>query len=232
MRSRVIALVRRAEADDNNVLRESRPEEWANAATHAIGAIFGLVALILVVTRAAETKSALAVPTTALYGVTLVTCFLASALFHHSWDPVRKRRLLTADHCAIFLVIAGTHTPITLMGMPGQPGLILLGAAWAMALAGIALRLFHFRYMHPLFVLMFFVMGWMGFVFAPTMTKGMGTEAVTLLLIGCLCHTGGMVFYSMRGIRFHHALWHVACLAGAVVHFIVIYDYILRAPIR
>ena len=140
-----------------------------------------------------------------------------------------KRRLLACDHAAIFIAIAGAYTPITLLAMPARPGLFLLAAVWFLALAGILLRLFCLRYMHPLFVLMFFVMGWMGFVFAPTMAQGMGEEAVTLLLVGNLGCTGGIAFYGWKGIRFHHALWHLASLAGTIVHFIVIYDFALLA---
>lgn len=227
MRSYVIALARRAEADDKDICRESRPEEWANAATHGLGVAFGAIALVLVVARAASTDSGLAVFASAVYGFSLVGCFLASTLYHSCEMPDRKRRLLAADHCAIFLAIAGSYTPITLLAMPAWEGGLLLAAVWLLTFAGIGLRLFHFRYMHPLFVLMFFVMGWMCFVFAPTLAQGMGADAVTILLIGNLCCTGGIAFYSWKGIRYHHALWHVASLAGAVVHFIVIYGYVL-----
>lgn len=227
MRSYVTALARRAEADDRDVCRESRPEEWANAATHGLGVAFGIVALTLAVARATQMNSSLALLVAAIYGLTLVACFGASTLYHSTEAPDTKRRLLAGDHCAIFIAIAGTTTPIALLAMPGWPGPFLLIAIWALALAGVGLRLLRLRYMHPLFVLMFFVMGWMGFVFAPTMAQGMGAEGVTLLFVGNLCMTGGIAFYSWTGIRFHHALWHIASLAGAVIHFFVIYDYVL-----
>lgn len=231
MRSFVTTLARRAEADDRDICRESRPEEWANAATHALGVVFAIVALTLVAARATEMKSPLAVFAATLYGLTLVGCFYASTLYHGSEAPETKRRLLACDHCAIFIAIAGTHTPIALLAMPGWPGPSLLIAVWLLALVGIGLRALYLRYMHPLFVLMFLVMGWMGFIFAPTLARGMGADGVTLLLIGNLCFTGGLAFYGWKGVRFHHALWHVAALAGTVVHFLVIYDYVLPAAV-
>jgi hemolysin III len=231
MRSFVISLARRAEAEDHDICRESRPEEWANAATHGLGIVFAIAALALALGRAAETQNALAVFSAAIYGLTLVACFYASTLYHGCDKPEIKRTLLACDHCAIFIAIAGTYTPIALLAMPGWPGPFLLIAIWALALAGVALRLLRLRYMHPLFAVMFFVMGWIGFVFSPTLTRSMGEEAVTLILVGCLCCTGGIAFYGWKGIRFHHALWHVAALAGAVVHFIVIYDYVLPSTL-
>jgi hemolysin III len=225
----VITLARRAEADDRDVCRESRREEWANAATHTLGVAFGVIALSFALARAVEIDSLRAAFAAAVYGLTLVGCFYASTLYHSASVPETKRRLLACDHCAIFVAIAGSYTPIALLAMPEWPGLFLLAAAWLMALVGILLRVFHLRYMHPLFVLMFLVMGWMGFVFAPTLAQGMGAEAVTLLLVGNLCCTGGLAFYGWKGVRFHHALWHVASLAGTVIHFVVIYDYALPA---
>ncbi len=231
MRSAVTTLARHAEASDAELFTESRAEELANTITHGAGAVFGAVALVILVDAAAATGSTTATIGAGVYGGSLFACFLSSALYHGATRESAKRKLLACDHCAIFLVIAGTYTPLTLLVMRGAEGFIVLAAVWGLALIGISLRLAWFRYMHPLFIVLFLGMGWMGVVLAGTLSDRLGDEASQLMLVGCIAPSIGLVFYAWRTLRFHHALWHLASLAGAVIHFYVIYRYALPTVI-
>ncbi len=226
MRTRISALCHRARAYDDR-RTETLLEEIANAVTHGIGAGLAIAALVLAVICAAVTESAWAVVGASIYGSTLVLCFIVSALYHAIAHAPTKRVLLAYDHCAIFLMIAGTYTPVTLVALPGWEGWLLFGAVWALAILGVTLRLVWVRYMHPAFVLIYLMMGWLGFLFDRELIAGIGWDGLNLILIGGLCYTGGLVFYLWRKMPFNHALWHLAVLAGTIVQFFAIYDHVL-----
>jgi hemolysin III len=228
MRSALAALARRARDDHEDLGRESFAEEVANAVTHAIGVGLAITALVLGVVYAAEIESAWAIVAAAIYGATLVFMFLVSTLYHSIPHLRAKRVFLACDHIAIFLLIAGTYTAITLAVMSGTwQGWVLFGIIWGLALTGILLRVFWLRYMHPIFYVIYLAMGWLGFLFADAVEAKVGWPGVEMILIGGVCYTGGMVFYALRRLPFNHALWHMAVLAGAIVHFFAVYDYII-----
>lgn len=221
-------LAARARAEDADVARESFPEEAASAITHGIGAVLAVAALVLGVVAAVEAGSAWAVVAAAIYGATLLCLFLVSTLYHTITSPRPKRLLLALDHCAIFLLIAGTYTAIALTLLHGiWQGWVMLGVVWSLALGGITLRLAWLRYMHPLFPLLYVAMGWIGFVFADTIAARIGRDGVALIVIGGICYTGGLALYALRRLPFNHALWHLAVMAGAICHFFAVYDYVI-----
>ncbi len=226
MRTRISALCHRQRVHDGR-RTESLLEEIANAVTHGIGAGLAIAALVLTVVYAAVTGSVWAVIGVSIYGSTLVLCFLASALYHGIAHARTKRVLLAFDHCAIFLLIAGTYTPITLVVLPGWEAWMLFGTVWALAILGVTLRLVWVRYMHPGFILIYLAMGWLGFLFDRELIEGIGWGGLNLILIGGLCYTGGLFFYLWRRLPFNHALWHLAVLGGTIVQFFAIYDYVL-----
>lgn len=228
MRRALATLARRARAEHDDLSSESLLEEFASAATHAIGAGLAIAALVLGVAYAAEIKSAWAIVGTAIYGATLVFLFLVSTLYHSIPHARAKRLFLAFDHCAIFLLIAGTYTPITLIVMNGDwQGWFLFGVVWTLALTGLLLRLIWLRYMHPVFYVIYLAMGWIGFSFAGRVEDKIGWGGVELILIGGVCYTGGLVFYALRRLPFNHALWHLSVMAGSILHFIAIYDYVI-----
>ena len=228
MRSALVTMARRARADHDDLGRETLGEEIANAVTHAIGAGLAITALVLGVVYAAQIESAWAIVGAAVYGTTLVFLFLVSTLYHSLPMPGAKRVFLAFDHCAIFLLIAGTYTVITLTVMSGGwQGWVLFGLVWGLALTGLVLRLFWLRYMHPVFYVIYLAMGWMGFAFADAVEKKVGWDGVEMIIIGGVCYTGGMIFYALRRLPFNHALWHLSVIAGAIVHFFAVYDYVI-----
>lgn len=226
MRRAFATLTRKARSEHADLFRESLLEEIASAVTHGIGAGLAVAALVLGVIYAAEVESAWAIVGVAIYGATLIFTFLVSTLYHSLPFAKAKRVFLAFDHCAIFLLIAGTYTPITLV-LKGWEGWFLFGAVWALAIAGVLLRLFWLRYMHPLFYVIYLAMGWMGFFFSAPIEEKMGWGGIELILIGGVCYTGGLVFYALRRLPFNHALWHLSVIAGAIVHFFAVYDYVI-----
>jgi hemolysin III len=228
MRTAIATLARRARDEHHDLFRDSLLEEIANAVTHGIGAGLAIAALVLGVVYAAQIESAWAIVAAAIYGATLVWMFLVSTLYHSIPNRRAKRLFLAFDHCAIFLLIAGTYTAITLAVMNGTwQGWVMFGVVWGLALAGMLMRLIWLRYMHPVFYLIYLAMGWLGFAFADAVEAKVGWAGVEMILIGGVCYTGGLVFYALRRLPFNHALWHLAVLAGSILHFFAIYDYVI-----
>lgn len=209
---------------------ESLYEELANTLVHGIGAVLAAAALALLVVLAAFTGSAKAVTTCAVYGATLFLTYLFSALYHGIWHSTTKAVFLALDHCAIFLLIAGTYTPITVIAFPQPLGWALFGVVWGMAVAGIAVRLWMGR-LHWVLVPIFVAMGWIGFPWAGTIFEHLGSGGGWLLLSGGFAYTAGLAFFVWRSLPFNHALWHLFVLGGSVCHFLVVAIYVLRAPI-
>ena len=201
-------------------------EELANAIVHGVAAVLGGAALALVVVLASFTGDAKAVVACAVYGTTLFLVYLASTLYHGVWHPGLKRILLAFDHCAIFLMIAGTYTPIALVVFPVTSGWVLFGVIWGMALAGIAVRLW-LGHLHWGLIPVFLGMGWLAFAWGGTLYESMDAAGVWLLIAGGFCYSGGLVFYLWRSLPFSHAIWHGFSLAGSVTHFVAIAAFAL-----
>jgi hemolysin III len=205
---------------------ESFHEELANTLIHGIGAVLAAGGLALLVVLAATTESARAVTTCAIYGATVFLTLLASALYHGVWHRTAKQVFLALDHCAIFVLIAGTYTPIVLLALPQPLGWTLFGILWGLAALGITLRLV-IGHLHWSLIPVFLAMGWLGFAWPGVMFHALGAAGGWLLLAGGLCYTGGLVFYLWRRLPFHHAVWHFFVLAGVVCHFLVVALYAL-----
>jgi len=199
-------------------------EEFANAVTHGIGAVLAAAALALLVVIAASTGSAWAIVASSVYGSTLFLTFFSSSVHHGSWHLPTKSAFLALDHCAIFLLIAGTYTPITLLAFPQPLGWVLFGIIWSLAIIGISVRLWLGR-PHWFLVPVFIIMGWLGFLWVDIFFEHMGTAGSWLILSGGIAYTLGVVFYLWRSLPFNHAIWHLWVLAGSICHFVAIALY-------
>lgn len=206
---------------------DSLIEEVANAVTHGIGAGLAIAALTILIIGAASTGNALAILAVILYGTTLFVLFLSSTLYHIIPNHRAREVLLTFDHCGIFLLIAGTYTPITVISLSGWRGWLLFGLIWGLALIGIAIRLFWIKYQHPIFIVLYVAMGWMGFIFSKSLGAALGVPGANLILIGGLFYTAGLVFFSWRKLPFNHMLWHLSVLAGSIFHFFAMVYYVV-----
>ena len=148
--------------------------------------------------------------------------YLASTLYHSFQQPVLKRRLKVFDHCAIYLLIAGTYTPFTLVGLRGTVGWSLFAAIWTLALAGVVFKLFFTGRFRKLSTLIYVAMGWLVLVAIKPVLGALDSWTFGWLVAGGVFYTLGTVFYHRESIPYAHAIWHVFCIAGSVCHYLAV----------
>ena len=201
-------------------------EEVVNVVTHAVGLLASVVGVGVLVYLGLVRDEALHVATAGVYGATLVALYTASTLYHAFRRPEVKRVLRVLDHCAIYLLIAGTYTPFVLVGLGGGWGWTLFGLVWTMAVAGIVFKVFATGRFAVMSTVAYVGMGWLGVVALKPLIEALSPSALGWLLAGGLSYTAGTLFYH-RKIPYSHALWHVFVLLGSVCHFIAIALYVL-----
>ena len=202
-------------------------EELASSIIHGVGIVLSIAALATLVAFAALHGNALTVVACAVFGTSLVLLYTASTLYHSISVAAAKPALRALDHIAIYVLIAGTYTPFTLIALPGAWGWSLFVAVWTLALVGSALELGLLKRYHKLAVLLYVGMGWIGMVAFEPLSKHLQVGGVALLLAGGLAYTLGVPFYLWRRLPYHHALWHVFVLAGSALHFLAVLLYVI-----
>lgn len=203
-------------------------EEVAHSVTHGAGLLLGIAALVLMVVFAAQRGSAIHVVACSIYGTTLVLLYSAST-FYHALPRGRGKRLFgILDHAAIFLLIAGTYTPFTLVTMRGGWGWSLFGVIWGLAIAGVVLEAVSRGRARRLQLLLYLAMGWLAVLAAAQpLLHGLARGGLVLLLAGGLAYTLGVLFYVWRSLPFHHAVWHVFVLGGSICHFFAVLLHVI-----
>ena len=203
---------------------ETAAEETANSITHGIGALLGIAALSLLVTfavlRGAGGRTVVAC---SVYGASLILLYASSTLYHAFPWPRVKRLFQIFDHSAIYLLIAGTYTPFTLVCLRGGWGWSLFGVMWGLAALGIALQPFVINRMPILSTLIYLAMGWMIVVAIKPMPASVPHTGLVFLFAGGAAYTLGTIFYGMKRMPFHHAAWHIFVLAGSILHFFAVW---------
>lgn len=197
-------------------------EERASALTHGVGATAALVAGVVLVTLAALHGDGWQLASAIVFSISLVLLYLASTLYHSFQQPVIKRRLKVFDHCAIYLLIAGTYTPFTLVGLRGTVGWSLFAAIWTLALAGVVFKLFFTGRFRKLSTVIYVAMGWLVLVAIKPVLGALDAWTFGWLVAGGLFYTLGTVFYHRESIPYAHAIWHVFCIAGSVCHYLAV----------
>lgn len=199
-------------------------EELLNSITHGVGALLSVVALtlmIIVANDAFEMTSAI------VYGSSMIVLFLASTLYHSISHVPAKKVLKLLDHCAIYLLIAGTYTPFMLISLKGAWGYSILSVVWTMAVIGIYFKLVYQQRFPKISLFTYLAMGWLIIIAAPQMIANVATGGLILLASGGAAYSLGAVFYAFKKIPFNHAIWHVFVLAGSICHFLAIYLYVI-----
>jgi hemolysin III len=181
----------------------------------------------VLVAFAALHGNALAVVACAVFGSSLVLLYTASTLYHSISVAAAKPTLRALDHIAIYVLIAGTYTPFTLIALPGPWGWSLFAAVWTLAVAGSALELGLLGRYHKLAVLLYIGMGWIGMIAFGPLSAHLQAGGIWLLLGGGAAYTLGVPFYLWRKLPYHHALWHVFVLAGSTLHFLAVLLYVI-----
>ena len=202
-------------------------EELASALTHGVGAVAALAGSAVLITLAALYGDAWQLGASIVFGITLLLLYVASTLYHSVQHPVAKGRLKVFDHCAIYLLIAGTYTPFTLIGLRGPWGWGLFIAIWTLAIGGVVFKLFYTGRFKRLSTLIYIAMGWLIIVAIKPMLTSLDAWTLGWLLAGGLFYTLGTYFYHRESIPYSHAIWHLFVIAGSVCHFVAVTAQVL-----
>jgi len=201
-------------------------EEKFNVASHFIGLLLSIVALVLLVVKSSLYGSAWHIVSYSIYGVSLIILYLASTLYHNSKNPVKRSKLNIFDHAAIFVLIAGSYTPFTLVTLQGTIGWVLFGLVWGAALAGVIFKLFFIGKFDKLSTIMYVLMGWMVLIAAKPLYENLSSQGLFWLVVGGIFYTVGAVFYAQNKLKFNHAIFHVFVLLGSLSHFVSIFFFV------
>lgn len=205
----------------------TRSEEATNIISHAIGFFLGIAALVLMVVRASLHGDAWHIVGASIFGAGLIILYAASTFYHSARKPKLRSRLRVFDHATIYVLIAATYTPFTLVTLNGWVGWLMFGFVWAFALAGIILKLFFTGRYDVLSTLMYIFMGWMIIFAAKPLVENLSTDGLTWLIAGGVAYTVGAIVYGIKQIRFNHAIFHLFVLLGSFCHFVTVYSYVL-----
>jgi hemolysin III len=197
-------------------------EELASAMTHGLGALASGIGGAVLITFAALGGDAWQLLSAIVFASTLILLYTSSTLYHSARREGARTRLRVLDHCAIFLLIAGTYTPFTLIALRGAWGWSIFGVVWLLATAGIVFKLFFTGRLHRLSTGMYLGMGWLSIVAARPFLNALSAETLTWLIAGGLAYTMGTAFYHSRRIPYAHAVWHLFVLAGSACHFVAV----------
>lgn len=202
-------------------------EEKTNIISHAIGLGLSIVALVLMLFRAGMYGDVWQVVGAAIFGASLISLYAASTFYHSTIYPKLRSRLRIIDHATIYVLIAGTYTPFTLVTLHGPVGWTVFGASWGMAIAGVTLKLFFTGKFNALSTLMYVFMGWIIIFAIKPLINSLSPEGLFWLFAGGVSYTTGAVIYSIKKITFNHAIFHLFVLLGSFCHFIAVYFYVL-----
>lgn len=210
-----------------NKENEGLIEELANGITHGIGLALSVVGLTTLVVLSIMHGTAWHIAGCTTFGVTLVLLYAASTLYHSLRAPRLKRTLKILDHAAIYLLIAGTYTPFTLVNLRGFWGWTLFALVWTLSVFGITWKLFHVDRFQLVSTLVYIGMGWLVLIAAKPLIAAVPLTGLIWLAAGGLFYTGGSVFLGLKRVPYSHAIWHVFVLAGSICHYFAVMFYVL-----
>ncbi|MDR1447059.1 MAG: hemolysin III family protein [Treponema sp.] len=208
-------------------------EEIANSILHGLGALFAITGLVLLVYRSVKTGnySHLALASYVLFSSSMAIMFLASTLYHAIQHEGAKRVFRILDHSAIYILIAGTYTPYSLLGFGGAMGWVYFGIEWTLAAAGISLYAANWRPIKKAELIIYILMGWACIWGLPRLFRVLTRASIVFFLAGGISYTLGTLWYARGNRRGSHVVWHVFVLAGAVCHWLSIWFIELLAKL-
>jgi len=205
----------------------SPKEELLNIITHAFGFFLSIPALVLLVKNAYQYGDLLYIGSAYIFGGSLVILYAASTLYHSAKKQKLREQLNVFDHSAIYVLIAGTYTPFALITLNGSIGWIIFSVSWGMAFIGIILKLFFTGKYKILSTIIYVLMGWMILFAIKPLMNSLPSEGLLWLFAGGVSYTIGAILYSVKKIRFNHAIFHVFVLIGSFCHFYSVFYYVL-----
>ena len=209
-----------------NIQFYSPAEEKLNIWSHAFGIFLSIIALVLLIIKAVQQDNIWMMISFPIFGVSLILLYLASTLYHASKEPQKRFKLKVFDHAAIYVLIAGSYTPFTLVSLNGETGWLIFSMVWVMAFTGIILKLFFTGRFKIVSTAMYVLMGWLIVFYFQDLTAHLHEKGVFYLILGGVLYTIGAILYSIKKIKFNHAIFHFFVLAGSFCHFLSIYLYV------
>lgn len=205
--------------------------ELANALTHGVGLALSIAGLVMMVVYAANLGDVTKIVSVSVFGASMILLYMSSTLYHGI--PIRsaKKYLRAFDHACIFLLIAGTYTPVTLVSLKGGWGWSLFAIAWGLALFGVLFKVFYVDRLEYVSLAVYLGMGWMGLVAAYPVYHALSGAGLLWLALGGLMYTFGVIFYVWRTLPYNHAIWHLFVMAGTACHFVTVYKYVLPVEV-
>lgn len=211
-----------------SIPRYTLGEELMNSITHGIGACLGIAALVLCIVKSCHPLDGYKLSSSIVFGVTTTLLYLMSCLYHALKVNKAKRVFRVIDHCTIFLLIAGTYTPYTLVTLRGVTGWVLFGVVWGVSILGIVLNAVNLKRYAKLSVACYIALGWVVLFAAKQLLASIDRMGFLLLLAGGIAYTLGAILYGIGAKRkYFHSVFHFFCLIGTVLHFFSIYFYVL-----
>ncbi|WP_299247117.1 hemolysin III family protein [uncultured Lacinutrix sp.] len=205
---------------------QTQREEFWNTITHGVGAILGIIALVLFVLKDTD-KTSYSLFSVIVYGISIIVLFSASTIYHYVKDEKYKHTFRIVDHISIYLLIAGTYTPVLLINLEQSLGWTLFAVVWGIAAFGVVLKIFFTGRFNVFSTLLYLVMGWLIVFDFSELKNTMPPEGITLLMLGGASYTIGIIFYTLEKKLFYHVIWHLFVLAGAIFHFLMVYFYVV-----
>ncbi len=205
----------------------SELEEKINIISHILGGALSIAMLALLATFSGIWGSVWHIVSFSIFGTSLIVLFTASSVYHASKNPKVRSRLRVFDHAAIYVLIAGTYTPYTLVTLHGSMGWTMFGILWSIAITGIILKLFYTGRFKILSTSIYVVMGWIILIAIKPLVANLDPSGLFWLGASGLSYTVGAIIYSIKKIRFNHAIFHIFVLLGAICSFISIFFYVL-----
>lgn len=202
-------------------------EELFNTLSHGIGVILSIVALILMLYSVSPVNDGWRLAASIIYGSSLILLYSSSTLYHAVTNVSAKFRLRQLDHAAIFILIAGTYTPFTLINLRDNWGIPLFSVIWCIAIVGVIIELATGLKYKKLSLTLYLGMGWLVIIAIQPMLEHVATGGLLLLLAGGLSYSFGVIFYAWKRLYMHHAIWHLFVLTGSVMHFLAVYFFVL-----
>jgi hemolysin III len=207
--------------------RYSMVEEILNASTHGFGIILSIVGLVVLVAFASINGSPMLITSSAIFGGSLIFAYSSSTLYHAITNEKAKQIFRQFDHAAIYLLIAGTYTPIVLVSLGGVWGWTIFSIIWTTAIFGIVLKFVYPHRFKKLSVVLYLIMGWLVIVAIKQLMENMESGGLWLMFIGGLFYSVGVIFYVWKSLPYNHAIWHLFVLAGSISHYFMVLWYVI-----
>jgi hemolysin III len=213
--------------DEKLIKTYSEKEEKLNVLTHGFGLLLSVIALFLLIVKAIKSENTTIITSFIIYGLSLIILYAASTFYHAAKAPELRYKLNIFDHASIYVLIAGTYTPFTLVTLEGWVGWTIFGVSWGLALIGVILKLFYTGKYDRISTIAYVLMGWLIVFAIKPLLANLSTEGLIWLFAGGVLYTTGAVIYSVEKIKYNHAIFHIFVLAGSFSHFMAVYYHVL-----